>query len=84
MKNELRLFGHVLASDSDEPVELEEVTLVANADLLDAIAKMILSAATELRQNPEYFNHRQLSLSLDKACSRDLVVANPKLISAKE
>ena len=40
--NKLRLYGHLLASDSDEPIELEEVTLVADPyveDLPDSLAK---------------------------------------------
>ncbi len=80
--NDLRLFGHVLDSESDHPVELLEATIVGNPDLLDAIASMISSAAAELRANPEGFNHRQLSLCLDKTSSRDLVIVNPSLVSA--
>ena len=79
--NKLRLYGHLLASDSDEPIELEEVTLVADPDVLEAIAKMISSAAAELRASPEAFDHRQFTLSVDETSSRDLVIANPRLVA---
>ncbi len=81
MKNKLRLFGHLLDSESDDPVELEEVTLVADPDLLDEIATLILDAAVDLRRSPEGFNHRQLSLRVGGIISRDIIIANPSLVA---
>ncbi|MEM6290967.1 MAG: hypothetical protein AAGA54_06860 [Myxococcota bacterium] len=79
----LRLFGHSVASESDSPIELAEVTLAADPDLLDAIAAMIMAAAAELRSAPTQFNHRHLTLSTDATLSCDFIVANPRLLGTE-
>ena len=77
----MNLYAHVAAAatpEDEEPVALQEATIVARADELRAIAAFLLEAADEMQASGAAFEHAHLSDSQEGfEDAPALIVFNP-------
>jgi len=57
----MQLFGHQQGTDAEEPMSLEEVTILASAATLRRLAQFLLHAAAEMDRHGRTFGHEHFS-----------------------